>query len=79
MRDYETVSNKKQREIMKRFQIKNKAMKCKSKTDLIECKKHHNIVVQLNKCCKKEVFDSLEKKNKAKAFWSTVVITVREF
>lgn len=53
---------KKKREIMKRFQIKNNAMKCKSKTDLIECKKHHNIVVQLNKCCKKQVFDSLETK-----------------
>ena len=43
-------------------QLKNKAMKSKSKNDVIEDKKQRNKVVRLKKHCKKEFFDNLEKK-----------------
>ena len=46
--------------IMKRSQLKNKAMKSKSKNDTTEHRKHCNIVVKLNNCCKKNLFDNLE-------------------
>ena len=39
---------------MKRSQLKNKANKTKSEDDLIKCKKQQrNLVVKLNKNCKK--------------------------
>ena len=46
-------------------------MKRKSRNDVIECKKQHNLVVNLKKRCKKGLFDNLEAKNKSKPFWST--------
>ena len=55
--------------IMKRSQLKNKANKTKSIDDLIKYKKQRNLVVKLNKNCKKEFFDNLETKNNSKLFW----------
>ena len=52
---------------MKRSQLKNKANK--SVDDLIKYKKQRNLVVKLNKNCKKEFFDNLETKNNSKSFW----------
>ena len=43
-------------------QLENKAMKSKSKNDVIEDKKQRNKVVRLKKHCKKEFSDNLEKK-----------------
>ena len=37
--------------------------------DLIKYKKQRNLVVKLNKNCKKEFFDNLETKNNSKSFW----------
>ena len=54
---------------MKRSQLKNKANKTKSVDDLIKYKKQRNLVVKLNKNCKKEFFDNLETKNNSKLFW----------
>ena len=54
---------------MKRSQLKNKANKTKSVDDLIKYKKQRNLVVKLNKNCKKEFFDNLETKNNSKSFW----------
>ena len=50
--------------IMKRSQLKNKANK--SVDDLIKYKKQRNLVVKLNKNCKKEFFDNLETKSNSK-------------
>ena len=55
--------------IMKLIQLKNKANKTKSVDDLIKYKKQRNLVVKLNKNCKKEFFDNLETKNNSKSFW----------
>ena len=52
--------------IMKRSQLKNKANKTKSVDDLIKYKKQRNLVVKLNKNCKKEFFDNLETKSNSK-------------
>ena len=49
--------------IMKCSQLKIKAMKSKSKNDVIEYKKQHNLVLKLKKRCKKGFFDKLETKN----------------
>ena len=57
--------------IMKCSQLKIKAMKPKSKNDVIEYKKQHNLVVKLKKRYKNVFFDNLETKNKSKPFWST--------
>ena len=46
-------------------------MKFKSKNDVIEYKKQHNLVLKLKKRCKKGFFDKLETKNNSKPFWST--------
>ena len=46
-------------------------MKPKSKNDVIEYKKQHNLVLKLKKRCKKGFFDKLETKNDSKPFWST--------
>ena len=54
---------------MKRSQLKNKANKTKSIDDLIKYKKQRDLVVKLNKNCKKEFFDNLETKNNSKSFW----------
>ena len=54
---------------MKRFELKSKANKTKSADDLIKYKKQRNLVVKLNKNCKKEFFDNLEIKNNSKSFW----------
>ena len=54
---------------MKRSQLKSKANKTKSVDDLIKYKKQRNLVVKLNKNCKKEFFDNLETKNNSKLFW----------
>ena len=54
--------------IMKRSQLKNKANKFKSIYDLIKYKKQRNLVVKLNKNCKKEFFDNLKTKNNSKLF-----------
>ena len=43
-------------EIMKCSQLKIKAMKSKSKNDVIEYKKQHNLVLKLKKRCKKGFF-----------------------
>ena len=56
---------------MKCSQLKIKAMKSKSKNDVIEYKKQHNLVLKLKKRCKKGFFDKLETKNNSKQFWST--------
>ena len=56
---------------MKCSQLKIKAMKPKSKNDVIEYKKQRNLVVKLKKRCKKGFSDNLETKNKSKPFWST--------
>ena len=55
--------------IVKSSQLKNKANKTKSVDDLIKYKKQRNLVVKLNKNCKKEFFDNLETKNNSKSFW----------
>ena len=55
--------------VMKRSQLKNKANKTKSIDNLIKYKKQRNLVVKLNKNCKKEFFDNLETKNNSKSFW----------
>ena len=57
--------------IMKRSQLKNKAMKSKSKNDTTEYKKQCNIVVKLKNRSEKELFYNLETKNNFKTFWST--------
>ena len=54
---------------MKRSKLKNKANKTKSVDDLLKYKKQRNLVVKLNKNCKKEFFDNLEIKNNSKLFW----------
>ena len=54
---------------MKRSKLKNKANKTMSVDDLIKYKKQRNLVVKLNKNCKKEFFDNLEIKNNSKLFW----------
>ena len=53
---------------MKRPQLKNKANKTKSLDDLLKYKKQCNLVVILNKNCKKEFFDNLQTKNNSKSF-----------
>ena len=53
---------------MKASQLKNKAIKSKSKNDLVGQKTE---VVKLNKRCKKEFFDSLETNNHSNPFLST--------
>ena len=45
---------------MKCSQLKIKAMKSKSKNDVIKYKKQHNVVLKLTKRCKKGFFDNLE-------------------
>ena len=55
--------------VMKRSQLKNEANKTKSIDDLIKYKKQRNLVVKLNKNCKKEFFDNLEIKINSKSFW----------
>ena len=56
---------------MKSSQLKFKAMKSKSKKDVIEYKKQHNLVVKLKKRFKKGFFDNLETKSNSKPFWWT--------
>ena len=56
--------------IMKRSKLRNKANKTKSVDDLLKNKKQCNLVVKLNKNCKKEFFDNLEIKNNSKSFWN---------
>ena len=46
-------------------------MKSKSKNDVYEYKKRHNLILKLKKCCKKRFFDNFETKNNSKPFWST--------
>ena len=57
--------------IMKCSQLKIKAMKSKSKNDVIEYKKQHNLVLKLKKRCKKGSYKNVETKNNSKPFWST--------
>ena len=54
--------------ILKRSQLKNKANKTNSVDDLIKYKQR-NLVVKLNKNCKKEFFDNLGTKSNSKSFW----------
>ena len=54
---------------MKRFKLKYKSNKPKSVDDLIKYKKQRNLVVKLNKNCKKEFFDNVEIKSNSKLFW----------
>ena len=56
--DYQTIEKK----------LKNKANKTKSVDDLKKYKKQRNLVVKLNKNCKKEFFDNLEIKNNLNSF-----------
>ena len=46
-------------------------MKSKSKNDIIEHTKQHNLVLTLKKRCKKGFFDNFETKKNSKPFWST--------
>ena len=46
-------------------------MKSKSKNDVIEYEKQHNLVIKLEKRCKKGFFDNHETKNNFKPFMST--------
>ena len=55
--------------IMKPSQLKNKAMKSKSKNNVIDNKKQGN-KDELNKRCKQKFFDNLETKNNSKSFCS---------
>ena len=57
--------------IMQSTQLKIKAMKPRSKNDVIEYKRQHNLVVKLKKRCKKRFLTILKTKNKSKPFWST--------
>ena len=57
--------------VMKCSQLRHKAMKSKSKNDVIKYKKQHNLVFKLKKHCKNIFFDNLETKNNSKLFWST--------
>ena len=54
--------------IMKYPQLKIKAVKPKSKNDVIQYKKQHNLVVKLKKRCKEGFFHNLEIKSKSKPF-----------
>ena len=54
--------------IMKRSQLKIKAMKPKSQNYVYEYKKWRNLILKLKKCF---FFDNLETKNNSKPFWST--------
>ena len=54
---------------MKRSQLKKKANKTNSVDDLIKYTKQRNLVVKLNKNCKKEFLDNLKTKNNLKSFW----------
>ena len=54
--------------ILKRSQLKSKGNKTNSVDDLIKYKKQRNLVVKLNKNCKKEFFDNLGTKNNSKSF-----------
>ena len=45
-------------------------MKSKSKKDVIEYKKQHNLVVKLKKRFENGFFENLEIKNNSKPFWS---------
>ena len=56
---------------MKCSQLKIKAMKFKSKNDVIKYKKQHNLVLKLKKHCKKGFYINVETKNNSKPFWST--------
>ena len=56
---------------MKCSQLKIKAMKPKSKNDVIEYKKQQNLILKLLKHCGKGFFDYFEIKNSSKPFWST--------
>ena len=58
---------------MKWSQLKIKAMKSKTKNDVIEYKKQHNIVVKLKKRCKKGFLDKLETNDISRLFWSTSI------
>ena len=53
---------------MKRSKLKNKANTTKSVDNLIKYKKQQNLVVKLNKNCKKVFFVNLEIKNNSKSF-----------
>ena len=48
---------------MKRSKLNKKANKTKSVNDLIKYKEQRNLIVKLNKNCKKEFLDNLEIKN----------------
>ena len=63
--------NHKHYAITKCSQLKIKIMKLKSKNDVFEYKKQHNLNVKVKKHCEKRFFDNLETKNKSKPFWST--------
>ena len=57
--------------ILKCSQLRIKAIKSKSKNDVIEYKKQHALVLKLKECCKKRFLDTLETKHNFKPFWST--------
>ena len=57
--------------IMKCSQLKIKAIKFKSKNDVIKYKKQHSLVLKLKKRCKKGFHINVETKNNSKPFWST--------
>ena len=53
---------------MKCSQLKVKAMKSKSKNDVIKYKKQHNLILKLKKRCKKDFFET---KSNSKPLCST--------
>ena len=56
---------------MKCSQLKVKAVKFKSKNDVIKYKKQHNLVLKLKKRCKRGSYKNVETKNNSEPFWST--------
>ena len=57
--------------IMKRSQLKNKANKTRKAVRIFNYKKQRNLVVKINKECKREYFDKLNVKTATKPFWKT--------
>ena len=54
---------------MKRSRLKNKANKSQLPADLSKYKKRRNLVVELNKKCKKEYSENLNVATNSRPFW----------
>ena len=57
--------------IMKKSQLKYKANKTRKAVDILNYKKHCNLVVKINNECRRKYFDNLNVKTVTKPFWKT--------